>query len=735
MQLLTIVFFTVLIFINTFAYPVTYDQVRGIPYRVSYDHRAITINGNRTLLFSGVIHYPRSTPAMWPYLMSKAKEQGLNTIQTYVFWNIHEQKRGTYDFSGRANLSLFLQEAANAGLFVNLRLGPYVCAEWDYGALPVWLNNIPNIAFRSSNDAWKSEMKRFLSDIIVYVDGFLAKNGGPIILAQIENEYGGNDRAYVDWCGSLVSNDFASTQIPWIMCNGLAANSTIETCNGCNCFDDGWMDRHRRTYPNQPLLFTENWGWFQGWGEGLGIRTPEDLAYSVAEWFANGGAYHAYYMWHGGNHYGRTGGSGLTTAYSDDVILRADGTPNEPKFTHLNRLQRLLASQAQVLLSQDSNRLSIPYWNGKQWTVGTQQMVYSYPPSVQFVINQAAFSLFVLFNKQNISIAGQSVQIYDYNEHLLWNSADVSGISRNNTFLVPIVVGPLDWQVYSEPFTSDLPVIVASTPLEQLNLTNDETIYLWYRRNVSLSQPSVQTIVQVQTRRANSLLFFMDRQFVGYFDDHSHTQGTINVNITLNLSQFLPNQQYIFEILSVSLGIDNFNIGPGSFEYKGIVGNVSLGGQSLVGDEASIWEHQKGLFGEAHQIYTEQGSKTVEWNPKWTTVINKPVTWFQTRFDLNHLAREDLNANPILLDAFGFNRGHAFVNGNDIGLYWLIEGTCQNNLCCCLQNQTNCQQPSQRYYHISSDWLKPTNNLLTVFEEIGASSPKSVGLVQRIINT
>jgi beta-galactosidase GanA len=88
--------------------------------------------------------------------MSMAKQNGLNTAQTYVFWNIHEQKRGTYDFSGRANLSGFLQEAANAGLFVNLRIGPYVCAEWDYGGLPAWLNNVPNIAFRSNNDAWKT---------------------------------------------------------------------------------------------------------------------------------------------------------------------------------------------------------------------------------------------------------------------------------------------------------------------------------------------------------------------------------------------------------------------------------------------------------------------------------------------------------------------------------------------------------------------------------------------------
>jgi beta-galactosidase GanA len=156
MQLLLVVYLGFLALTSTIASPITYDQVRGVPYNVSYDHRAITINGNRTVLFAGAIHYPRSTPGMWPYIMSMAKQNGLNTAQTYVFWNIHEQKRGTYDFSGRANLSGFLQEAANAGLFVNLRIGPYVCAEWDYGGLPAWLNNVPNIAFRSNNDAWKT---------------------------------------------------------------------------------------------------------------------------------------------------------------------------------------------------------------------------------------------------------------------------------------------------------------------------------------------------------------------------------------------------------------------------------------------------------------------------------------------------------------------------------------------------------------------------------------------------
>jgi hypothetical protein len=717
---------------NVVANPITYEHVRGTPYNVSYDHRAITINGQRTLLIAGVIHYPRSTPGMWPYLFKMAKNQGLNTIQTYVFWNIHEQQKGVLDFSGRANLSKFLQDAADAGLFINLRIGPYVCAEWNYGGLPVWLNQVPNISFRSSNRAWEAAMKKFMLEIIDYVNPYLAKNGGPIILAQIENEYRSNDLAYVDWCGNLVTNELAPTKIPWIMCNGRAANSTIETCNGCNCYTDGWMDHHIKDYPDKPMLFTENEGWFQAWGNALGIRTATNLALSVVQWFAAGGAYHAYYMWHGGNNYGRTAGSGITTMYADDVCLHADGTPNEPKYTHLSRLQHILADHAQDLVGQDPSRTTLPWWDGKEWKNGTQQYVYSYPPSLFFVGSDANITVSTLFRNQNITLPAGCIRIYDDNVNLLWDYTNYSDINSYNTEFFPVVIGPLEWKTWSEPNVSNLPVLTSPNPIEQLKITNDETVYLWYRRNITLTQTESHTIFRVQTRQANALLFFLDGKYLGEFDDHAHSAGEITATVSLDLSTFKANQQYSFQILSISLGIDN-TVRAGRFEYKGVVGNVWIGDQLIVNDAANQWEHQKGLVGEYSQIYTEQGSSKVDWNTQWTKGIDKPITWFQARFDLDHLVREDTNANPVLLDAQGLNRGHAFINGNDLGIYWLIQGVCHDTICCCRQAQINCMEPTQRYYHIPSDWLMPKNNLITVFDELGAHSPGSVGLVQRVI--
>ena len=631
-------------------------------------------------------------------------------------------------------MSRFLEEAANAGLFVNFRIGPYICGEWNYGGMPAWINQIPDMSIRSSNDPWKTIMRQFMMNILDYVTPYLAKNGGPIILAQIENEYGTNDPGYVDWCGNLVTHELASAEILWIMCNGRAANSTIETCNSCNCLDDGWIDRHRQTVVDRPMMFTENEGMYQSWGRAMSVRETSDLAYSVAGWFSGGGSYHAYYMWHGGNNYGHTAGSGIATKYADDVCLHSDGTPNEPKFTHLSRLQHLIADRAEIMLSQDANRTALPYWDGTQWSYGTQQFAYSYLPSVHFLVNQAPISLAVLFRNQTITMSRQSIRIYDENMFLLYDTANYSDINSNNTEIVPIVSGSFEWSTWSEPTLSNLSVVTSPTPMEQLTVTNDETIYLWYRRNVTLSQPSSRSILEVQTRKGNALLVFLEGEYLGEFDEHQEGLGNVEATITLDLSSFKPNQQYLLEILSISLGL-NSGVPAYNLEYKGIVGKIWLDGQLLIDNQTStnFWQHQKGLVGEELEIYTEEGSSKVNWSNDSSKDIGKPITWFQTRFDLDHLVREDINANPVLFDAQGLNRGHVFINGNNIGLYWLLQGICNGRPVWCTQRETNCSEPTQRYYHIPPDWLMSKNNLITIFEHLGAPSPASVHLVQRIV--
>ncbi|KAK9937829.1 hypothetical protein M0R45_014597 [Rubus argutus] len=210
------------------------------PVAVGHDGRAITINGDRRILISGSIHYPRSTPEMWPDLIQKAKDGGLNAIETYVFWNAHEPLRRQYDFSGNLDLVRFIQTIQKAGLYAVLRIGPYVGAEWNYGGFPVWLHNIPGIKLRTNNDIYKNEMQNFTTLIVDMMkhEHLFASQGGPIILAQIENEYGNvmrpygdEGKKYIQWCAALAESYHIG--VPWIMCQQKdAPQSMINTCNG-----------------------------------------------------------------------------------------------------------------------------------------------------------------------------------------------------------------------------------------------------------------------------------------------------------------------------------------------------------------------------------------------------------------------------------------------------------------------------------------------------------------------
>ena len=201
-------------------------------------------------------------------------------------------------------------------------------------------------------------MKTFVEEIATKIRPYLAKNGGPVILAQIENEYHGggvNGSLYVDWCGQLaISLNFS---IPWIMCNGESSNLTINTCNGNDCYSK-YMAQHIKQYADQPLAWTENEGWYQTWEGGQDYnanqtghsnRSPEDMGNVVAKWFGGGASHHNYYMYFGGNHLKNHGSSGLTNYYADGVNYHSDGLPHEPKRSHLVRLHKILADKQYIL--------------------------------------------------------------------------------------------------------------------------------------------------------------------------------------------------------------------------------------------------------------------------------------------------------------------------------------------------------------------------------------------------
>ena len=214
--------------------------------------------------------------------------------------NFHERTRGEYNFAAktRADLAGFFELAGRAGLFVNVRIGPYVCAEWNGGGFPLWLKHVENFTCsRCADPVWEAEMKRFVVKVADVMRPYLAREGGPIIMAQIENElHSSPDDPYVRWCGDLAAE--LALDIPWVMCNGASAPNTVNTCNGNTCGKDGgYADTHATLFPGQPLGWTEDWSWFTTWGGTVTNHPASYMARNIAEWFAKGGSHHNYYMW------------------------------------------------------------------------------------------------------------------------------------------------------------------------------------------------------------------------------------------------------------------------------------------------------------------------------------------------------------------------------------------------------------------------------------------------------
>src|SRR5690606_25162979 len=160
-------------------------------------------------------------------LIARSKEAGLNTIETYVFWNLHERRRGVLDFSDRLDLLRFCQVCQEHGMHMILRIGPYVCAETNFGGLPPWLREIPGLRTRTYSPPFLQEMERFVRTLCEHLRPMFAPRGGPIVMAQLENEYnniawkyGEEGQKYLQWCVDLGKS--LNLGVPLVQCVGAA---------------------------------------------------------------------------------------------------------------------------------------------------------------------------------------------------------------------------------------------------------------------------------------------------------------------------------------------------------------------------------------------------------------------------------------------------------------------------------------------------------------------------------
>lgn len=157
------------------------------------------LNDKKIKIISGALHYFRVVPEYWADRLEKLKALGCNTVETYVPWNFHEPKEGVFDFEGQKDLARFVNLAQDLGLLVILRPTPYICAEWEFGGLPAWLLKYPSIRVRSNCDIFLNAVDKYFTELFKHIYPLQVTQCGPIIMMQIENEYGsfGNNKIYL----------------------------------------------------------------------------------------------------------------------------------------------------------------------------------------------------------------------------------------------------------------------------------------------------------------------------------------------------------------------------------------------------------------------------------------------------------------------------------------------------------------------------------------------------------
>ncbi|WP_348267513.1 beta-galactosidase [Edaphobacter paludis] len=316
------------------------------PHTFAVQGNHFALDGKPFQVISGEMHYPRIPRADWRARFRMAKAMGLNTITTYVFWNEHEQRPGVYDFSGNRDVAEFIREAQQEGLYVILRPGPYVCAEWEWGGYPAWLLKDHSMVVRSSDPKFIAPTKQWIARLGKELAPLQIGNGGPIILTQVENEYGsyGNDHVYMEQIHKmLVDAGFTKSQLytadgPEQVPNG----SLPELPVGIN-FGGGEAGAAQKAFavlkkyrPNGPFINSEYWaGWFDHWGSKHAHTNAQNEAANL-DWMLRQGYSVSIYMFHGGTSFGWMNGANSdgkgsyepdVTSYDYDAPLDESGRP------------------------------------------------------------------------------------------------------------------------------------------------------------------------------------------------------------------------------------------------------------------------------------------------------------------------------------------------------------------------------------------------------------------------
>ena len=338
------------------------------------------LNGKPFVVKAAEVHYPRIPRPYWEHRIQMCRALGMNTICIYIFWNIHEQKEGVFDFTGNNDVADFCRLAHKNGMYVIVRPGPYVCAEWEMGGLPWWLLKKKDIRLREEDPYFMERVKIFEEKVGEQLSSLTIQNGGPIIMVQVENEYGsyGENKPYVSKIRDIVrSSGFDKVslfQCDWssnFEKNGL--DDLIWTMNfGTGANIDDQFKRLKQLRPNTPLMCSEFWsGWFDKWGGKHETRSAKDMVEGIRQMLDRNISF-SLYMTHGGTSFGHWAGANSpgfspdVTSYDYDAPINEYGQTT-PKYFELQSLLAKYSKKKLPKVPKSIPTISIPEFSFSEY--------------------------------------------------------------------------------------------------------------------------------------------------------------------------------------------------------------------------------------------------------------------------------------------------------------------------------------------------------------------------------
>jgi len=311
------------------------------------------LDGKPLQVISGELHPARIPREYWRHRIQMTKAMGCNTVALYVFWNYHETSEGVFDFkTGNRDIAAFIRLCQEEKMWVILRPGPYVCAEWDFGGIPDYLLKYPDIKVRCMDPRYMNAVNRYIDRFAKEVVPLQCINGGPILMVQVENEYGsyGNDREYMEsirktWTAAGIRIPFYTSDGPtaYMLEAGTLPGAAIGLDSGSDSAAFAQAYRHN---PNVPAFSGETYpGWLTHWGEKWQRPDTNGLKKEVGFLLDHHKSFN-FYVIHGGSNFGFTAGANAgnavqyqpdITSYDYDAPINEQGRPTA-KYQMLRRM-------------------------------------------------------------------------------------------------------------------------------------------------------------------------------------------------------------------------------------------------------------------------------------------------------------------------------------------------------------------------------------------------------------